>query len=152
VPPKLVRLWVKEFLYQTAQGHFWKQRTMWYWLLTLRTSIAVFAERFPEVQKASGILNHWTDSKSSPIGNKPSCYSGILIIMPLIPASASRRPSATSATATRPRVAGRSSARPGSSPTPAARLPYPATQHPGKPAGSRRMAAQVSERRPLTAG
>lgn len=55
-PPTLVLSWVKEFLNQAAQEHYWEQRTAMQLVLNLRTAIEILAEGLPEVQAA---LDEW---------------------------------------------------------------------------------------------
>ena len=52
VPPRLVELWVKEFLNQVGQERFEKKRIVEQLVLKLRTAIAILAEGLPEVQEA----------------------------------------------------------------------------------------------------
>jgi hypothetical protein len=61
VPPRLVQLWVKEFLSQAAQERF-EEKTMQRWVLKLRTAIAILAEGLPEVREA---FAEWGKGSSS---------------------------------------------------------------------------------------
>ena len=56
VPPRLISLWVREFLNQAAQEQFWQERTAAQLALKLRTSVGILATGLPEVPKA---LNDW---------------------------------------------------------------------------------------------
>ena len=56
VPPQLARSWVKEFLNQVSQEHFWEARTLPQVRLKIRTTIAILAAGLPEVQKS---LDGW---------------------------------------------------------------------------------------------
>jgi hypothetical protein len=53
VPPKIVTLWVDEFMKQSAQTEFWKERKGPHVALELRTAVAILAEGFPTVGDAS---------------------------------------------------------------------------------------------------
>jgi len=55
-PRDLVSWWVREFLAQAAQEHFWEPRTGELLTLRLRTTIAVLANGLPETLRA---LNSW---------------------------------------------------------------------------------------------
>lgn len=59
VPPHLVNLWMKEFLNQAAQEHFWEERTGKQLVLNLRTTVGILAIGLPEVQKALNDLIDW---------------------------------------------------------------------------------------------
>jgi hypothetical protein len=52
VPPKLVSLWVREFLNQAAQQEIWQESTGAMLALRMRTTIGQVAIAFPEVQDA----------------------------------------------------------------------------------------------------
>jgi hypothetical protein len=55
VPAKssdLVSWWIREFLHQAAQEHFWEPKTAELLVVKLRTTIAVLAIGLPDVQKA----------------------------------------------------------------------------------------------------
>lgn len=56
VPEDLVLSWVKEFLKQAAQEHFWEERTAQQLVLKLRTAIEILAKGLPVVQ---GGLHKW---------------------------------------------------------------------------------------------
>jgi len=63
VPAKdsdLASWWVREFLSQAAQEHYWEPKTTELFALKMRTTIAVLAVGFPEVQKALDGLISWT--------------------------------------------------------------------------------------------
>jgi hypothetical protein len=51
-PPELISWWMREFIHQSAQEHFWKPKTGELLALKLRTTIAVLAIGLPEVQKS----------------------------------------------------------------------------------------------------
>lgn len=55
-PPRLVRLWVNEFLDQTAQARFGEARQVRQLALKLRQAIAVIAQGLPDVLEA---LDRW---------------------------------------------------------------------------------------------
>ena len=59
VPPHLVNLWMKEFLNQAAQEHFWEERTGKQLVLNLRTTVGILAIGLPEVRKALNDLIDW---------------------------------------------------------------------------------------------
>jgi hypothetical protein len=59
VPPHLCGAWVKEFLNQAARERFWEERTTAQLALTLRGSVGVLAEGFPEVKNALDVLIAW---------------------------------------------------------------------------------------------
>lgn len=55
VPSKngdLISWWVREFIAQAAQEHFWEPRTAELFVLKMRTTIGVLATGLPEVQKS----------------------------------------------------------------------------------------------------
>jgi hypothetical protein len=52
VPPRLVSLWVGEFLNQATQQNFWEEKTAAMLSLRMRTTIAQLARALPEVQEA----------------------------------------------------------------------------------------------------
>ena len=58
VPPRLVELWITEFLNQTAQKKFWEPRTFAQITLELRTTIAIAADGLPIV---AGSLKTWIE-------------------------------------------------------------------------------------------
>ena len=62
VPAKngdIVSWWVREFLNQAAQEHYWEPRTAGLLVLKLRTTIGVLAEGLPDVQKSLGDWISW---------------------------------------------------------------------------------------------
>jgi len=52
VPPKLIRLWVKEFMAQAQEEEFWKTRTKEQFILRLRTAIGVASDQLPDFGSA----------------------------------------------------------------------------------------------------
>lgn len=56
VPPHLISAWIKLFLNQASQEHFWEQKSANYFALRLRTAIGILAVGLPDVQSA---LNNW---------------------------------------------------------------------------------------------
>ena len=61
VPPHLVSLWVREFMNQAEQEHFWEERKAVQLVLKLRTTIGVLAIGLPDVQAG---LRQWIVWKS----------------------------------------------------------------------------------------
>lgn len=60
VPPHLISAWVKLFLNQASQEHFWEQKSAAYFALKLRTGIGVLAIGLPDVQSS---LKSWVSWK-----------------------------------------------------------------------------------------
>lgn len=56
VPPDLVWAWTREFLNQTAQEHFWEEKSLTKIQLNLRTTVAILAKGLPAVTSA---LDTW---------------------------------------------------------------------------------------------
>ena len=59
-PGDLIGWWVREFLHQAAQEHFWEPRTAQLLALKLRTTVAVLAIALPEVQNAIAGWVSWS--------------------------------------------------------------------------------------------
>jgi len=59
-PRDLITWWVREFLNQAAQEHFWEPRTTKLLALRLRTTIAVLAAGLPEVKQSLDTWISWT--------------------------------------------------------------------------------------------
>lgn len=59
VPESLVLSWVKEFLKQAAQEHFWEEKTARQLVLKLRTAIEILAVGMPDVLEAMDRLIAW---------------------------------------------------------------------------------------------
>lgn len=66
VPPHLISAWIKLFLNQASQEHFWEQRSASYFALRLRTAIGILAVGLPDVQNA---LNGWIAWRKSTSGS-----------------------------------------------------------------------------------
>jgi hypothetical protein len=66
VPPNLVSVWVKQFLNQASQEHFWEPRSGTLLALRLRTAIGILAVGLPDVQNA---LNGWISWRRSASGS-----------------------------------------------------------------------------------
>jgi hypothetical protein len=66
VPPHLIGAWVKQFLNQAAQEHFWEGNTTERLALKLRTGIGILAIGLPEVQKALNDWIAWRGSATTP--------------------------------------------------------------------------------------
>jgi hypothetical protein len=62
VPPHLVGAWIKLFLNQAAQEHFWESQSMEAFVLKLRTSIGILAIGLPQVQNSLDALIAWKHS------------------------------------------------------------------------------------------
>jgi len=56
----LISWWVREFMNQAAQEHFWQPRTAELFVLKMRTTIGILAVGLPEVQKALESWISWT--------------------------------------------------------------------------------------------
>jgi hypothetical protein len=67
-PDDLISWWVREFMHQAAQEHFWQPQTAESLVLKLRTTIAALAIGLPDAQKAVGEWVSWTTSTA---GNTP---------------------------------------------------------------------------------
>lgn len=52
VPGELMSWWIREFMNQAAQEHFWNPRRTRVLILNMRTTIAVLASGLPEVQRS----------------------------------------------------------------------------------------------------
>jgi hypothetical protein len=63
VPSDLISWWIREFMNQAAQEHFWKPRTAKRLILNMRTTIAVLAGGLPEAQHALTTWITWLDGK-----------------------------------------------------------------------------------------
>ena len=60
-PPELISWWIREFLDQAAQEHFWQPKTLESLVLKLRTTVAIVAVGVPEVKRSLGewiLLKH----------------------------------------------------------------------------------------------
>src|ERR1017187_1554684 len=55
VPPKLISLWIKEFMAQAQEQEFWATRTKEQFVLRLRTAIAVAGQQIPSFDDSV----HW---------------------------------------------------------------------------------------------
>ena len=58
IPPRLVALWVREFLQQAAQERFWEKRSLQHMVLRIRTAVGVLSEGLSDVRKS---LAGWTE-------------------------------------------------------------------------------------------
>lgn len=58
-PPRIVSLWVKEFLNQVEQERFWEERTAMQCVLKIRQGVEMAAEGLPDVQKSLATVIAW---------------------------------------------------------------------------------------------
>jgi hypothetical protein len=65
VPPKMISLWVREFIRQAQQPKFWEKRSKEQFVLSLRTAIAIGAEELPNIEA----LISWAISPATPSKN-----------------------------------------------------------------------------------
>lgn len=61
-PDDLISWWVREFIHQAAQEHFWQPQTAESLVLKMRTTIAALAIGLPDAQKAVADWVSWTTS------------------------------------------------------------------------------------------
>ncbi len=59
VPPRIVVLWVKEFLTQAEQEHFWDERIAMHCVLEIRKAIEIAAVGEPIVSKSLSTVLKW---------------------------------------------------------------------------------------------
>lgn len=58
-PPRIISLWVTEFLNQVEQERFWEERSVMQCVLKLRQGIEIAAEGLPDVQKSLTTVIAW---------------------------------------------------------------------------------------------
>ena len=57
VPPRIISLWVKEFMNQAAKKRYWEEDTTRKFILNVRTTLEVLAEGTIEVHKGALTAN-----------------------------------------------------------------------------------------------